>query len=91
MAASSARACSPPERRLQRAVGVEVVDAEPAADLLGARLGGPGAGGLGALERVRVGVEVAGPLERGERLAGLAERVVQQVVDRDVAGASCGR
>ncbi len=68
----------------ERALGVEVVDAEPAADVLRARLGGPGPGGLGALERVRVGVEVAGALERGERLAGLAERGVQEVVDRDV-------
>ena len=68
----------------QRAVGRQALDAEPPANLLGARLRGPGAGRLGALERVRVGVEVAGALEGGERLAGLAERGVQQVVDRDV-------
>ena len=66
----------------ERAVGVEVLDPEAAADLLGARLGGPGAGGLGALERVGVGVEVARRLERGERLAGLAEGVVEERADR---------
>ena len=65
----------------ERAVGVEVLDPEAAADLLGARLGGPGAGGLGAFERVGVGVEVARRLERGERLAGLAQGVVEERAD----------
>ena len=50
----------PTGQAVERAVGGEVVDGEPAAHLLRARLGGPGAGRLGALERVRVGVEVAG-------------------------------
>jgi len=62
-----------------------VNDAEPAADLLGSRLRRPGAGGLRSLERVRVGVEVAGRLERAQRLARLAERGVQEAVDGGVA------
>ena len=37
-----------------------------------------------ALERVRVGVEIAGVLEGGERLARLAQGVVQERVDRAV-------
>ena len=71
---------------MQRAVAGQVVDREPPPDLLGARLGGPRAGRLGALERVGVAVEVAGRCEHGERLAGLAERVVQQRVERRLAG-----
>ena len=77
---------------VERAVGGEVVDAEAAAGLLRARLGGPGAGGLRALERVGVGIEVAGVVERSERLAGLAERACRRSSSvASPAGASCGR
>ena len=69
----------------ERAVAGQVVDREPVPDLVGAGLGGPGVRGLGALEGVRVAVEVAGLAERGERLAGLPERVVEQRVERRVA------
>ena len=62
----------------ERPVGGEMVDAEPAADLFGARLGRPRAGRLGALERVGVGVEVGRSLEGGERFARLAESVAQK-------------
>ena len=44
---------------VQRAVAGQVVDREPPPDLLGARLRGPGAGRLGALQGVGVAVEVA--------------------------------
>ena len=66
---------------VERPVGGEVLDPEPAPDLLGTRLGRPGAGDLCALERVRVSVEVAGVLEGGERLPRLAQGVVEERVD----------
>ena len=71
----------------QRAVaGSRWSIAEAAADLLRARLGRPGAGGLGALERVRVGVEVV--RARGARRAPRRPRRAaswSSVVERRVA------
>ena len=71
---------------VQRPVARQVLDPEPAPDLLGAGLGGPGLRRLGALERVGVAVEVAFVrAQGGERLARLAERVAEQRVERRLA------
>ena len=79
---------------LERAVARQVLDGEAPAGLLGARLGGPGAGRLGALEGVAVGVEVAaGSCERRveRRRPASPSGVAEQVVERARRGASCGR
>ena len=76
----------------ERAVGGEVVDAEPAAGLLRAGLGGPGAGGLGALERVRVGVEVAGAWSAASASPASPSAACRRSSSvASPAGASCGR
>ena len=73
---------------VQRPVARQVLDPEPAPDLLGAGLGGPRLRRLGAFERVGVAVEVVAAFERaqgGERRARLAERVAEQRVERRLA------
>ena len=79
---------------VQRPVARQVLDPEPAPDLLGAGLGGPGLRRLGALERVGVAVEVAFVRRCRAASASPASPSASWSSESSVAspaGASCGR